>query len=56
LVGEEVRAARAVDLQPVVELLDAVFHLGPHAIDPFVQMPRGTFQVRNDKTLTRRSA
>lgn len=49
LVGEKTRAARAVDLQPMMQFLDAIFDFTASAVNPLVQMPRGSFQVSDHK-------
>src|ERR1039458_2955864 len=49
LVGEEVRTAGAVDLQPMVQFFDAVLDLTPSAVDTLVQMPWGSGEVGHDK-------
>src|SRR5882762_775555 len=48
LVGEEVRATGAVDLQSMMQLFEAILDFGPHAVDALVQMPRRSFEIGHD--------
>src|SRR5205814_2726275 len=45
LVGEKVRAAGAINLHTVVQLLYAVLDISAVAVDLLVQMARGSLQV-----------
>ena len=45
LVGQELRAARAVDLQALVQFLEAVLDFAPLAIDLFVNPARALLQA-----------
>ncbi len=47
LVGQEASAAGAVDFQAVVQLLDPILDVVAGAVDHFIQMPRGLFEVRD---------
>jgi hypothetical protein len=53
LVGQKTGAARAIDLQSVVQLLDAILHIAPIAVDSLVKVPRGSLQVGYNKPLMR---
>jgi hypothetical protein len=48
LVGEEVRATGAVDLQSMMQFFEAIVDFSPHAVDALVQMPRGAFEIGHD--------
>src|SRR6266403_310043 len=45
LVGEEVRATGAVDLQSMMQLFEAILDFSPHAVDALVQMSGGAIEI-----------
>jgi hypothetical protein len=49
LIGQEARAAGAIDLQAVFELLDAVLDVSALAVDPFVDPAGRLAQVGDEE-------
>ena len=49
LIGPEATAARAPDLEPVVEFLDPIFDVAAGTVDPLVDEPRRLPQIRDDE-------